>query len=411
MPTKTALRPAAGSVPEADALPDDVAALRGLIVHQALMIKKLKAQLATLRRHRFGTKSEALDQPELAIEEMEEAQGAAEAAGDAGVSDGSEADAAATRRQPKRRPLPSHLPREEIVHAPDSSCSNCGEPMRPLGQDVREVLDYVPGRFVVHRHVRPKLSCRACGTVAQEPMPSLPIERGTPGPGLIAHVLVSKYADHLPLYRQAQIYEREGVSLDRSTMADWVGRSASLLHPLVDAIGRHALGGAALFNDDTPVPVLDPGRGRTKTGRLWAYIRDERPWAGPAPPAAFYRYSPDRKGDRPAEHMKPFSGILHADGYAGYDRLYGERTGIAEMACMAHVRRKLFDIAQSTGSPVAKEALERIAQLYAVEKQARGLPPHERLALRQREAAPVMDDLRAWMDGTLAQLPGRSSLA
>ena len=283
--------------------------------------------------------------------------------------------------------------------------------MRPLGEDAREVLDYVPGRFIVHRHIRPKLSCRSCGTIAQELMPSLPIERGSPGPGLIAHVLVSKYADHLPLYRQAQIYEREGVSLDRSTMADWVDRSAALLGPLVEAIGRHALGGAALFTDDTPVPVLDPGRGRTKTGRLWAHVRDERPWAGPAPPAAFYRYSPDRKGERPAEHLKLFSGILHADGYAGYERLYSEETGIAEMACMAHVRRKLFDIAESTGSPVAKEALERIARLYAVEKQARGLPPGDRLALRQHDAAPVMDDLRSWLEATLPQLPGRSGLA
>ena len=159
------------------------------------------------------------------------------------------------------------------------------------------------------------------------------------------------------------------------------------------------------------MPVLDPGRGRTKTGQLWAYVRDERAWAGPAPPSSFYRYSPDRKGERPAGHLRSFSGILHADGYVGYDRLYGERTGIAEMACMAHVRRKFFDIAESTGSPVAKEALGRIAQLYAVEKKARGLPPDERLALRQREAAPVMDDLRSWLEATLPQLPGRSSLA
>ena len=234
-------------------------------------------------------------------------------------------DSPEEKGQPKRKTLPEHLPREDTVHPPDADCADCGKPMRPMGEDVREQLDYVPGRFVVIRHVRPKLSCRDCGTIHQAPMPSLPIERGVPGPGLLAHVMVSKYADHLPLYRQSQIYAREGVDLDTSTMADWVGKSATLLDPLVEAIGRHAMSEGVLFTDDTPVPVLDPGRGKTKTGRLWAYVRDGRAHGADTAPAAYYRYSPDRKGERPRDHLSGYSGFLHADGYAGYDRRYGDR--------------------------------------------------------------------------------------
>ncbi|GGY57325.1 IS66 family transposase [Parvularcula lutaonensis] len=388
-------------------LPEDVGALQGLVVHQALEIEKLKHQLAVLRRHRFGSKSEGLDQLELGIEDLEET--AAEAGASASSNDPASSESADPKKKPKRKPLPEHLQREDVVHEPESICSDCGKPMRHLGEDVREVLDYIPGRFVVHRHVRPKLSCRDCGAIAQKPMPNLPIVRGMPGPGLLAHVLVSKYADHLPLYRQSQISGREGVDLDRSTMADWVGQCSRLLRPLVDTIGKHALGGKALFTDDTPVPVLDPGRGRTKTGRLWTYVRDERPWAGPAPPAAFYRYSPDRKGERPKDHLRGFEGFMHADGYGGYDKIYGKK--IIEVACMAHARRKLFDIAKSTGSPIAKEAIERIAELYAVEKEARGKSPATRVAIRKEKAEPVFDDLEAWLHQSILQLPGKGELA
>jgi len=217
--------------------------------------------------------------------------------------------------------LPEHLPRAEIVHAPACVCPRCGGALRPLGEDVTEVLDYVPARFRVIRHRRPKLSCRALEAVVQAPMLSRPIERGIAGPGLLAHVLVAKYADPLPLYRQAEIYAREGLDLDRSTLADWVGRTAALF-----------LGATKLHADDTPVPVLAPGTGRTRTGRLWVYVRDDRPAGSETPPAALYRYTPDRKGERPAEHLKGFSGALQADGYAGFDRLYaGGR--IAEVAC------------------------------------------------------------------------------
>ena len=388
-------------------LPDDINALKGIIERrdeeiqlQAILIEKLKSQIAIMRRHQFGSKSEHLDQLELMLEEMEIKR-----------AEAPEVDLPPTERktQSKRKALPDHLPREDAVHVPEADCADCGKPMRQMGEDVREQLDYIPGRFVVIRHVRPKLSCRDCGTIHQASMPSMPIERGIPGPGLLAHVMVSKYADHLPLYRQAQIYGREGVDLDTSTMADWIGKSAALLDPLVEAIGRHAMSGGVLFTDDTPVPVLDPGRGKTKTGRLWAYVRDGRAHGADTAPAAYYRYSPDRKGERPRDHLSGYSGFLHADGYAGYDKLYGDR--IREVACMAHVRRKFFDIAESTASPLATEALERIAALYGIEKEIRGSPPDIRATVRRERSKLLFDDLQAWLEATLPSLPGRSSLA
>ena len=398
--------------PAAD-LPDDVEALRRLVIEQRavlaardLEIETLKVQLARLRRMQFGRSSETLDreiaQLELQLEELEE---------NAAVRPSTTTpETAPAKAQPIRRPLPEHLPREEIVHAPACVCPRCGGALRPLGEDVTEVLDYVPARFRVIRHRRPKLSCRACEAVVQAPIPSRPIERGIAGPGLLAHVLVAKYADHLPLYRQAEIYAREGIDLDRSTLADWVGRTAALLRPLIDTLARTVLGATKLHADDTPVPVLAPGTGRTKTGRLWVYVRDDRPTGSKEPPAVLYRYTPDRKGERPAEHLKGFSGALQADGYAGFDRLYaGGR--IAEVACWAHVRRKFHDVHAANASPVAREALERIGALYAVEADIRGQPPDERRRVRQARAGPLIDDLRAWLDVTLPKLSGKSDLA
>ena len=321
-------------MPVSAELPDDVDALKAIIASMqvshseeivsryvelhalTLMVEKLKHQLAALRRGKFGASSEGLEQLELLIEAVETE--CAEIRQRTGIEVSPE-----DRAQPKRKALPDHLPREDVVHEPAADCEHCGKPMRRLGEDVREQLEYVPGRFIVRRHVRPKLSCRDCGNIVQAPMPSLPIVRGKPGAGLLAHVLVSKYADHLPLYRQMQIYEREGVEIDRSTMADWVGGCAALLDPLIDAVGRHVFGAETIFTDDTPVPVLDPGRGKTKTGRFWTYVRDGRAHGSNEPPAAFYRYSPDRKGERPKDHLKDYSGFMHADGFAGYDKLYG----------------------------------------------------------------------------------------
>ena len=273
-----------------------------------------------------------------------------------------------------------------------------------------EELEYVPGRFIVNRIVRPSLTCACCERFVQAPLPSRPIERGRPGPSLLAHVLVSKYADHLPLYRQSQIFDREGLDLDRSTLADWVGKSTALLEPLADAIGRHVLSAAAIFADDTPVSMLAPGTGKTRTARLWTYARDDRPWGGSAPPATWYRFSGDRKGQHPKDHLARFRGWMHADGYAGFEDLY--RSGaIAEVACMAHVRRKFVDIHRSQGSPIAEEAIARIARLYAVEKEARGSPPERRAELRQAHAAPTFDDLEAWLAMQLTTISGKSPLA
>ncbi len=239
--------------------------------------------------------------------------------------------------KPKRRPIPDHIPRMEVELTPGAeACADCGGRLRRIGEDVTEELEYLPGRFIVNRIVRPRLTCACCKRFVQAPLPTRPIERGRPGPGLLAHVLVSKYADHLPLYRQSQIFDREGLDLDRSTLADWVGKSTALLEPLADAIGRHVLSGEAIFADDTPVQMLAPGTGKTQTARLRTYARDERPWGGDAPPAAWYRFSGDRKGQHPKDHLARYRGWMHADDYAGFEDLY--RTGaIREVACMAHV--------------------------------------------------------------------------
>jgi transposase len=371
-----------------------------------LLIEKLKLQLANLRRQRFGAKSEALDK---IIDQLELALVEAEAAAEHQYCEPPSAETEA-KQQSTRKPLPDHLPREDVVLSPGETCQQCGGALRGLGEDVSETLEYVPGRFKVIRTVRPKMSCRCCETIHQIPAPSMPIERARPGPGLLAHVLVSKYADHLPLYRQSQIYGREGMQLERSTLADWIRQSAALLEPLADAIGRHVMAGAAIHADDTPVKVLAPGTGRTKTGRLWVYLRDERDWAGDHHPAAFYKFTPDRRGQWPRDHLKDFTGWMHADGYAGFEELY-RRGNIKEVACLAHIRRKFFDIHAANGSGIAKEALERIAALYRIESSIRGKPPDERRSVRQENAAPLINDLEAWLHSQLTQISGKSALS
>ena len=397
-------------------LPDDVEALRAIVAAQAAelmakdgLIGTLRLQLARLRRQQFGRSSERLDrdidQLELTLEDLE-----AEQATTIPVSNSDKDQAAPATAKPARRPLPDHLPREVVEHPAPTSCPACGGSLRPLGEDVTEILDWVPGRFRVMRHVRPKCSCRRCEAISQAPAPSLPIRRGRAGAGLLAHVLVSKYADHLPLYRQAEILARAEVELSRSTLADWVGQCAALLRPLVGALGRHVLSGAVLHADDTPVPVLAPGTGRTRTARLWAYVRDERPWSGPAPPAAFYRYSPDRKGEHPRAHLAGFQGTLQADGYAGFDGLYQGRR-VVEAACWAHVRRRFYDLHVTGSAPLATEAVQCIATLYQIERDITGRPATERAALRQARAGPVLEGLHAWLTATLARVPGRGDLA
>lgn len=389
-----------------ETLPSDPAELREtaeglvqLVKSQALRIAKLEHQLAGHRRHRFGSKTETMDQLQLRLEEEEIAV--------AQVEPPAQRQAVEAKAKPKRKPLPADLPRNEEVLSPGAACA-CGGKLRMLGEDVTEELDYVPGRFVVNRIVRPRMACSCCEKIVQVPLPSRPIERGRPGPGLLAHVLVSKYADHLPLYRQSGIYAREGIDLDRSTLADWVGKSTALLEPLADAIGRHVLAGQAIFADDTPLKMQ--AKVKCKTARIWTYVRDERPWDSQAPPAAWYRFSADRKGAHPADHLGSFEGWMHADGYAGFNELY-HGGAIREVACMAHIRRKFVDVFQSEGSVIAEEAIRRIAGLYAVEKEARGLIPEDRVRLRRDRARPILDDLEAWLATQITRISGKSELA
>jgi transposase len=294
---------------------------------------------------------------------------------------------------------------------PDTPCCPaCGGKLERLGEDVSEQLDYVPASFRVIRHVRPKFACTHCDTLVQADAPSRPIARGVAGAGLLAHVLVAKYADHLPLYRQSEMYAREGVDLSRSTLADWVGQCHTLLRPLVDELKRHVLAAEKLHADDTPVPVLAPGQGQTKTGRLWTYVRDDRASADDSPPAAWFAYSPNRRGEHPRAHLKEFEGILQADAFAGYAPLYASGK-VREAACWAHVRRKFYDLHKAQASPLAGEALQYIGALYAIEHEIRGRPPDLRRAGRQARAKPLLDALQTWMQTTLRQLSKKSALA
>ena len=397
-------------------LPDDIETLKRLIIESQTKlaerdheIEHLKLLIAKLRRLQFGRSSEKLDakigQLELLVEELEANRASREAR--TPEAPGAKPE---QKERPARRPLPEHLPRETVEHVPACTCPECGAAMRKIGEDVAEMLEYVPGNFKVIRHVRPKLACASCECIVQAPAPSRPIARGIAGPGLLAHILVAKYADHLPLYRQSQIYAREGVALERSTLADCVGGAAALLDPLVEALARYVLASPYLHGDDIPMPVLEPGRGKTKTGRLWTYVRDGRPHADSAPPAVLFRYSPDRRGEHPEAHLKTFSGILHADGYAGFDRLYEDKR-IREAACWAHVRRKFFEIYESNRSPVAAEALARIGKLYEIEEAIRGRPPDERRTVREARAGPLLEELKAWFEATLAQVSAKSALA
>src|SRR2546427_150633 len=405
------------ALPDLDTLNPE--ALKSLIVaqHEQLLskeeqlasrdeeIERLKLLIAKLRRMQFGRKSEKLDwqieQLELKLDELQASRAQQLAAPMA---------ASVVNRAAKRgrQPLPAHLPRETHRVLPQQeACPDCGGALKPLGEDVSEMLEYVPEHFKVIRQVRPKLACACCDKIVQAAAPSRPIERGMAGPGLLAHVLVSKYADHLPLYRQAEIYARDGVELDRSTLADWVGGTAQLLEPLVEALRRYAIAAGKLHADDTPVPVLAPGNGKTKTGRLWTYVRDDRPTGDQAAPAVWFAYSPDRKGEHPERHLREFRGTLQADAYAGFNQLY-ENGRIQEAACWAHVRRKFYDLQQAHTSLVATEALVRIGALYTIEKEIRGRPPEERRQVRQARSKPLLASLRQWFEATLLKLSRKS---
>jgi len=380
-----------------------------LIVSRDSEIEQLKLLIAKLRRMQFGRSSEKLDrqieQLELRLEALQQNDAEMVAA-----TPGKIASVEPVGRS-VRRPLPAHLSREVRTHLPkQQACPDCGGELRKLGEDVSEVLERIPSRFQVIRHVRVKLACVCCDGIVQAAAPSRPIERGIAGPGLLAHVLVSKYADHLPLYRQSEIYAREGVELDRSTLADWVGGTSRLFEPLLEALRRHVMSAQKLHADDTPVPVLAPGLGRTKTGRLWTYVRDDRPAGDQTPPAVWFAYSPDRKGEHPKAHLNQFTGTLQADGYAGFDQIY-EAGRIQEAACWAHVRRKFYDLQVAHKSPVAAEALERIAALYAIEKEIQGRSPEERHGVRDLRSRPLLGSLKQWLRETLGKLSRKSDTA
>src|SRR5215210_6840911 len=363
-------------------------------------IEKLRLLIRQLQRRQFGRRSERLDpdQLQLGLEDLEQTVAAAEAAQE------EVAARSGTPRPPRPRrrnlgALPAHLPRVEVlVDVEDKSCPCCGGTLHVIGEDTSEMLDIVPAQLRVRVVRRPRYGCRACEeAVVQAPATERPITGGMATGALLAHVLVAKYADFLPLYRQAAIFARQGVALDRSTLCDWVGRACWWLEPLWQLLRRHVMSSTRIFADDTRLPVLDPGRGRTKTGCLWGYAIDDRPWNGSTPPAVVYLYAEDRKGEHPAAHLAEFTGVLQVDGYGGFKSLLADRpAGEIRLAfCWAHCRRRFYELHRSTGSPLAEEALRRIRELYAIEAEIRGRPAEDRRAVRQERSKSIVDALHA----------------
>jgi transposase len=425
--------------PTPDSLPDDVATLKAMVIaaYQArlesevkarnaeaevrareLEIERMKFTIAKLRHERFGQSSErsvVLEQLELQLADMEadasQAEAAAQLAAQAATGE-KIAVAPFERRRPARRPLPEHLPRERVVYPSPSACPCCGGTLHKLGEDVTETLELIPRRWKVIQHVREKLSCRSCEAISQPPAPLHPIARGRAGAGLLAHILFSKYGLHLPLNRQSTVYAREGVDLDVSTLADWVGAAAATLMPLVDVIRAHVFAAERIHADDTTLPVL--AKGKTRTGRLWTYVRDDRPFGGCDPPAAIFFYSPDRGAKHPEQHLAGYAGLMQADAYAGFNRLYGagRKPGpIIEAACWAHARRNFFDLARISKAPIAIEAVERIDTLFAIEREINGLTVQERLHARNERSRPLATALETWLREQRPKLSGQSETA
>jgi transposase len=405
-----------------DSLPDDVATLKAMVIaaqaeaqHRALLIEKLKYTIAKLRHERFGQSSErgaVLDQLELQLADLEENAAEAHAAAQIAAASPKVEVKSFERRKPVRRPLPAHLPRERIVYPVPAACPCCGGALHKLGEDVTETLELIPRQWKVIQHVREKFSCRACEAITQPPAPSHPIARGRAGPGLLAHVLFAKYGLHLPLNRQSATYAREGIELDVSTLADWVGACAATLMPLVLRIRAHVFAAERIHADDTTVPVL--AKGKARIGRLWTYVRDDRPFGGSHPPAAAFFYSPDRTGRHPEEHLAGFAGLMQADAYAGFNRLYEahRKPGpIFEALCWAHARRKFFDLARINKAPIAIEAVARNDALFAIERDINGMPPHERLRARQERSRALVIVLEAWLREQRAKLSARNETA
>ncbi|MFC3673906.1 IS66 family transposase [Ferrovibrio xuzhouensis] len=396
----------------ANPLTSDPIALRAMLAAERAENERLRQIIKELQRHRFGRRAESLpiDQLLLGLEEAEQI----EAEGLAGeeAADLAKRAERARKRRVNRGSLPAHLPRvEQVVDVHDKACPCCRGQLHVMGEDVSERLDIVPAQFRVVVTRRPKYACRACEeVVVQAPVPARLVEGGIPTEATVAHVLVSKYADHLPLYRQAQIYARQGVNLDRSTLADWVGKAAFLLRPVHARLFERLKASTKLFADETTAPVLDPGRGRTKTGQLFAYARDERPWGGGDPPGVAYLYAPDRKAEQAVRHLQGFVGTLQVDGFAGY-KVLADRNAVSLAFCWSHVRRKFYDLAQAGPAPIATEALARIAELYRIEGDIRGRSAEERRDIRQARSRAIVDALEPWMKAKLALVSQKSKLA
>src|SRR6185312_202566 len=378
-----------------DALPDDLQTLKAMLLAERCESERLRQIIKELQRHRFGRRAETLpeDQMLLGLEDVEQVAAYSETAQDVSAPEGREARA--RKRRGNRGALPTHLPRiEVVVDIEDKACPCCKGELHRIGEDRSERLDLVPAQFRILVTRRPRYACRTCEDgVMQAPVPARLIEGGLPTEATVAQVLVSKYADHLPLYRQAQIYARQGVNLDRSTLADWVGHAAFLLRPVYQRLLDRLRASPKLFADETTAPVLDPGRGRTKTGQLFAYARDDRPWGGPDPPVVAYVYAPDRKAARPIAHLAGFRGVLQVDGYGGY-KVLAERGEVRLAFCWSHVRRRFYELAQGGAAPIATEALRRIAALYRIEDDIRGHAADQRRAVRQQRSRPLIEALQ-----------------
>jgi transposase len=394
-----------------DVPPDDPETLKAMLLAERVQNERLRQIIKELQRHRFGRRAETLpeDQMLLGLEDVEQLE--ADRAAETDGSSPADRQARAPKRRINRGALPGHLPRiEVVVDIDDKTCPCCQGELHRIGEDKSERLDIVPAQFRVLVTRRPKYACRTCEDgVVQAPAPARLIE-GLPTEATVAQVLVSKYADHLPLYRQAQIYARQGIDLDRSTLADWVGHAAWHLRPLHERLLMRLRELPRLFADETTAPVLDPGRGRTKTGQLWAYAADDRPWGGSDPPGVAYVYAPDRKAERPIAHLEGFKGILQVDGYAGYRKL-AERGDVKLAFCWSHVRRNFYELATPGPSPIASEALEHIAAFYAIEKDIRGRGAGERRAVRQQKSRPLVDALEPWLRAKLGLISQKSKLA
>ncbi|CAN7731896.1 IS66 family transposase [Rhizobium sp. LjRoot98] len=412
---------------DATDLPDDVAALKAMLLaaqareagkdaevaRKDERIERLEKLVAAFKQAAFGRKSEKIDsdQFDLALEDLETAMAAIHAEDEADVPAGNRI---AKARAINRGSLPKHLPRVEEVIEPESLICACGGCLHCIGEDVSERLDVVPAQFRVIVTRRPKYACRDCTDgVAQAPAPARLIQAGLPTEATVAHVLVSKYADHLPLYRQAQIMSRQGIDLDRSTLADWVGRAAYELRPVFDALIADLKRSTKLFMDETRAPVLDPGSRKTKTGYFWALARDDRPWSGSAPPGVAFTYAPGRGGAYAERILQGFSGILQVDGYAGYNRLIAADCICADIRlayCWAHARRKLIEITRNGSAPIAEDGVKRIGELYRIEAGLRGLDPEARLAGRRERSAPLVADLQTWLACHRARVATKSPL-